>query len=106
MSQYLLTALIGFAAGIIPAIIAYLTKQKELNSPVAVLEKVSKAEEALREDLMKQIVDLKLEIKELKEENKKLHQENRELSSRLSSLEDALDRCPNCPHHPDNHRKG
>ena len=105
MSQYLLTALIGFAAGIVPAIIAYLAKQKELSSPVTVMEKVTKAEEALRDDLMKQIDDLKIEVKELKTENKQLREENKSLENRLDELETIIRKCPNCPHQVNN-KKG
>lgn len=94
MLEHLITALIGFVAGIIPAVITYLAKQKELSSPVNVLEKVTKAEEALRDDLLKQIEFLKQEVKELKQENKelreseeKLKQSNIALTARVAHLE-------------------
>lgn len=86
MVEHLITALIGFIAGIIPALITYFAKIKELNAPVTVLDKVTKAEEALRDDLLQQINSLRVEIKELKQENKELRVSEIELKNSNNSL--------------------
>lgn len=92
--QVILTALIGFAAGVIPSIFTYLAKKKELASPILAIEKISIAEDKLREDLMAQIATLKIELKEVKDENKQLkedyeacRQENLSMARRITHLE-------------------
>jgi hypothetical protein len=96
MQQVILTILIGFAAGAIPSIFAYLAKKKELAAqvPLLALDKISKAEDKLREDLMAQVTDLKAEIRELKAENRHLEeeyevcrQEGFSMSRRITHLE-------------------
>ena len=96
MQQIILTALIGFASGIIPSILLYLTRKKELAAqiPLQALEKISEAEDKLREDLMTQIAELRTELKELKLDHKMLHddyqackQDNFALIKRVEHLE-------------------
>jgi len=89
MDQRILFALIGALPGLVPAILLYMQRKRELSTsePVAILRATSEAEAALRSDLIKSRELLLQQVQELREENKELKEEVRELKKRIEELE-------------------
>lgn len=90
MDQRLLFALIGALPGLVPALLMYLQKKKELSSvePREIMAATTAAEVSMRADLNKQIADLREEIKELKKENNELRKRVNELERLNLGLKD------------------
>lgn len=88
----IIIGLLGFLGGIIPFILTYIKniKRETASAEKRFFEQVTKAEDKLREDLMKQIATLQQEMKDMKTENRSLHAANIRLEKRVSELEIVL----------------